>query len=283
MKKSDPATKRRSAKGRIKPRRIVSSLRSRSFDLQSLRTALKPFRLHFFPRIGSTNSHAMVLRKRGELYAPAVLLAARQIKGRGRGSNTWWSGEGSITATFVLPVEDHLQPHQVPLIAGLAVREAVAQLSGVQNIGLKWPNDLLHDGKKLAGLLCERVDRVDLIGVGVNVNVDLATIPKALRQRVTSLRAMTGSEIPMNDVVAAIAQNLRKMMSRNDQPSFGPVLKEYDRHHVLVGKMVRVTAVPDEPSIVGKVTGLDGVGRLLVRDTRRTHAVIAGSVEILDR
>jgi BirA family biotin operon repressor/biotin-[acetyl-CoA-carboxylase] ligase len=254
-----------------------------TFELASLRFKLKPFRLHFFPRIGSTNSHAIVLRKRKELFAPAVILAGRQVKGRGRGSNTWWSGEGSLAATFALPVEDHLQPHQVPLIAGLAVRDAVATICGVQDIGLKWPNDLLHDRRKLAGLLCERLDRIDLIGVGINVNVVTTQVPKALREKVTSLRSITGVDISLSQLVVAIAQNLRQMLSRHDQPSFAPLLKEYDRYHVLVGRTVRVTGIPGEPSIRGRVTGLDDLGRLLLRDAKQKHAVIAGSIEILDR
>lgn len=254
-----------------------------SLQPTALRGLLKPFRLHFFTRLGSTNSHAIALRKRGELFAPAVLITANQIKGRGRGSNTWWSGRGSITATFVLPVEDHLQPHQVPLIAGLAVRDAVAQLSGVHDIALKWPNDLLHDGRKLAGLLCERIDHIDLIGVGLNVNVELSEVPKLLQKRVTSLRAITGLTLPLNDVVVAIAQNLRKMLSQNDRPSFAPLLKEYDRHHMLVGRTVRVSNIPGEPTIVGKVIGLDNLGRLVLRDARQKHAILAGNIEILDR
>ena len=141
------------------------------YSLKALRTALRPFRLYWFPRLLSSNSHAMVLRKRKSLYAPAVILTGHQVRGRGRGSNSWWSGAGSLTATFVLPIEPHLQAHQIPLIAGLAVRNAVAELSGAHDIGLKWPNDLLHGDRKLAGLLCERIDHVDLIGVGLNVNI----------------------------------------------------------------------------------------------------------------
>src|SRR5437870_1421856 len=100
-------------------------------DLGRLREQSKPFRVHFFPRLRSTNDHAAVLRKRGELFAPAMVITGRQIAGRGRGSNSWWSGPGCLTATFVMPVEEHLAraggAHQVPLVAGLAVRDAAAE------------------------------------------------------------------------------------------------------------------------------------------------------------
>ncbi|MEA2736622.1 MAG: BirA family transcriptional regulator, partial [Humisphaera sp.] len=112
-----------------------------SFHLDHLRRGIKPFKLHWFPRLRSTNDHAAELRRRGELYAPAIVLAGRQIAGRGRGSNSWWSAGGSITVTFVFPVEEHLSPHQVPLLAGLAVRDAAAELLGDEKVSLKWPND----------------------------------------------------------------------------------------------------------------------------------------------
>src|SRR3954471_4200014 len=154
-------------------------MRSSSFQLDQLPRTIKPFRLHFFTRLRSTNDHAAALRKRGKLFAPAIVLTAHQLAGRGRGSNSWWSGPGSLTVPFVLPVHEHRLPHQIPLIAGLTVRNALAAHSGIDDIQLKWPNDLLHNGKKLAGLLCERVDRIDLIGLGLNVNLEMKQVPKS--------------------------------------------------------------------------------------------------------
>src|SRR5881396_2751468 len=101
-----------------------------SFDLNRLRAQLKPFRLHFFPTLRSTNDHAAALRKRADLYAPAIVLTSRQTAGRGRGANTWFSAQGSRTVTFVLPVNQTLAPHHLPLAAGLATRNAVAEITG---------------------------------------------------------------------------------------------------------------------------------------------------------
>src|SRR3954470_11891779 len=162
------------------------------FQLDRLRRSIKPFRLHFFTRLKSTNDHAAALRKRGELFAPAIVLTGHQMAGRGRGSNTWWSGDGSLTVTFVFAAEEHLAPHHVPLLAGLAVRNAAAELAGNDDVQLKWPNDLLFGGRKLAGLLCERVYKADLVGLGLNVNVQRRDIPVALRKTVTSLREIAG-------------------------------------------------------------------------------------------
>src|SRR4051794_32360034 len=158
-------------------------MRASSFQLARLRVGIKPFRLHWFPTLGSTNDHAAALRRRGTLFAPAVVLTGRQTAGRGRGDHAWWSGRGCLTVTFVLPVDDQTAPHHVPLIAGLAARNAAAELTGNDGIQLKWPNDLLFNGRKLAGLLCERVEKAALVGLGLNVNVAPRAAPPHLRGR----------------------------------------------------------------------------------------------------
>lgn len=251
-----------------------------SFDLQRLRAGLKPFRLHFFSRLRSTNDHAALLRKRGELFAPAVVLTPHQLAGRGRGSNTWWSGVGSLTATFVFPADEHLAPYHVPLIAGLAVRAAAGALTMNDRIQLKWPNDLLFNRKKLAGLLCERVYKADLIGLGLNVNLARRGIPAALRDRVTSLSEIAGRAFDLTDVLSTIALNLHRLLAHRDENSFPALLREYDQHHALLGRQVTVTTNGEEPPITGKCEGLDDMGRLLLRDRRKIlHRVIAGHVQ----
>src|SRR5690606_16632698 len=123
-------------------------------------------------------------------------LTSQQTAGRGRGGNRWFSGSGSLTVTFAMPIEEHLQPHQLPLVAGLAVR-ATAELllqSAVRlhlpPVQLKWPNDVLCDGRKVAGLLCERIRRCDLIGIGLNVNLSPSAAVPPLSDTITSLIAL---------------------------------------------------------------------------------------------
>jgi BirA family biotin operon repressor/biotin-[acetyl-CoA-carboxylase] ligase len=253
---------------------------SGAFDLIRLRAGLKPFRLYWFPRLRSTNDHAAALRKRGELFAPAVVLTGRQTSGRGRGGNAWWSGGGVLTVTFALPIEEHLAAYQVPLAAGLAVRNAAAELTGVEAVSLKWPNDILHDNRKLAGLLCERVHHVDLIGVGMNVNVAAREAPSELRARITSLRDITARASDMTDALLAVARHLQRTLSLRKEHPFPAILKEYDRHHALVGRQVRVVNA-NEPAVTGVCQGLDDLGRLVLRSASTTHRVIAGHVEVL--
>jgi BirA family biotin operon repressor/biotin-[acetyl-CoA-carboxylase] ligase len=249
-----------------------------SFNLPRLRAALKPFRLHWFPRLRSTNDHAAELRRRGALYAPAVVLAGRQTAGRGRGAHAWWSGPGCVTVTFVFPVDEQVMPHQLPLAAGLAVRNAAAEAAGNDAVRLKWPNDLLYDGRKLAGLLCERVHKADLIGLGLNVNLDPASAPPDLRDRVTSLSAVTGKALDLTDVLAAVARHLHRMTKTRAEQPFAEVLREYDAHHWLVGRNVSVIDGAESAGVSGRCEGLDEMGRLLLRSRSTLHRIISGHV-----
>ena len=248
------------------------------FNLARLRDGLKPFRLSWFPRLRSTNDQAAAMRRSGALFAPAVVLAGRQTAGRGRGSNTWWSAGGSLTVTFALPVDEGIAPHHLPLIAGLAARNAAAELSGDNGVQLKWPNDLLYGGRKLGGLLCERIDKADLIGLGLNVNLDAATAPLHLRERVISLATIASRPLDMTAVLIGVAQHLRQMLAHGAERPFAEVLRDYDSHHALIGRRVSVAVNEGEAPLSGRVEGLDGMGRLLLRSRNRLHHIISGQV-----
>jgi len=255
-------------------------LPTNTFNLERLRAGLKPFRLHWFSRVRSTNDHAAAMRKEDKLFAPAVVLTANQLAGRGRAGNTWWSlpGDKTLTVTFAMPIEEHLAAYQVPLVAGLAVRNAAAEIAGDPSIGLKWPNDLLHAGRKLAGLLCERVHRVDLIGLGLNINLDPSAAPEGLREKITSLMQIAGKTFDPTEALITIAQHLHRTLSRRNEQPFAALLQEYDRHHALVGRKVSVVGSNGEPATSGTCEGLDDQGRLLLRDGKQLHRVIAGHV-----
>jgi len=260
-------------------------MRCSEFHLSRLRDGIRPFRLHWFPRLKSTNDHAAELRRRGELYAPAVVLTGRQTAGRGRGDHAWWSGKGCLTVTFVMPVQDPAQGHRVPLIAGLAARNAAAEITKSDAILLKWPNDLVCTASrsrqltKLAGLLCERAYGVDLIGLGLNVNLDPASAPPGLHGRVASLSQLAGRPLDLTDTLIAVARHLYRSLSADSDMTFADQLKEYDSHHALIGRSLRVVAQGAEP-LIGRCEGIDEMGRLLLRSGAKLHHVIAGQVVI---
>jgi len=255
-----------------------SGCMAESYDINRLRAKLGPMKLHFFARLRSTNDHAAAMRKQRRLFAPAVVLTSHQTAGRGRGSNRWWSDESVMTATFAFAAEENMPAGELPLIAGLAVRDAAAELTGCNDVQLKWPNDVLHDGRKIAGLLCERGDKLDLIGVGLNVNLDPAEAPRDLRAQVGSLLLLARKRIDPTEALLVLASHLKKaMLARRKQP-FGVFLREYEKHHALLGRRVTIQGEPGSPAITGKVEGVDSHARLLVRDLSVLHHVVAGHV-----
>jgi len=250
-----------------------------SYDLARLRRDIKPFRLHFFPTVGSTNLHAAKLRKRNDLFLPAIVLTSRQTAGRGRGGNTWFSTAGCITATFAFPIEHHLQAHQLPLVVGLALRNACAELTDNAPIQIKWPNDLLHDGQKLAGILCQRIENADLVGIGLNVNLNPTQAPKSLRRSLTSLSHFAGRKFDMTTVAVTVAHHVHRVLESRRSHTFAIFRAELDQHLALVGQRIRIIGSPDDPPITGQCLGIDSTGRLLVRDRAgTTHKIIAGQV-----
>jgi BirA family transcriptional regulator, biotin operon repressor / biotin---[acetyl-CoA-carboxylase] ligase len=250
------------------------------FELSRLSAAVKPFRLYFFSRLRSTNDHAASMRRRGDLFAPAIVVTPRQIAGRGRGSNRWFSrlgGDDSLTVTFALPLRERIAAPEIPIIAGLAVRDAAELLTGRRDIRLKWPNDVICQGRKLAGLLCERVDHADLIGVGVNLNLDPADAPANLRQRITSLKILAGRRLDATDALASLADHLHRSMRKRLEQPFSVFLRQYREHDGLIGKSVLVTG-GEGPPLAGKCQGVDDKGRLLIRRRGTLYRVVAGTV-----
>ena len=237
-----------------------------------LRDALRPFRPHVYATLGSTNDEAARLRRAGDLFAPAAVLALEQTAGRGRGANVWHAPAGAVTVTFALPAGHAMPVHQLPLVGGVAVRRAVLDLG--LSADLKWPNDLQHDGLKLAGLLCERLEGVDLVGIGLNLTVDPADLPPEVRRRATSVYAATGRRVDLPTALAALSTHLAALLLRPDEVTFASVRQEYARHHALTGRRVKVGDVE------GDCEGIDPDGRLLVRDHETLHRLTSGTVDI---
>jgi BirA family biotin operon repressor/biotin-[acetyl-CoA-carboxylase] ligase len=252
-----------------------------TYDLPRLRIGLKPYRLYYFGRLRSTSDHAARLRRSGRLFAPGLVLTARQLAGRGRGKNTWWSSGGVLTVTFALPIHERLAPQELPLIAGLAVRQAAAELTGNDGILLKWPNDVLFEDRKLAGLLCERVSGVDLLGIGLNVNVNPREAPKGLRREIASLSGIAGRRFDMTDVLLAIASHLRHNIRKRIELPFHTFVRDYARYDALAGRRVTIVPGSGEAEISGICQGLDSAGCLLVRQRGKVQKIIAGMVTLI--
>jgi BirA family biotin operon repressor/biotin-[acetyl-CoA-carboxylase] ligase len=237
--------------------------------------------LHHFYKIGSTNTAAMAAGNDG---APegTVFLAEEQTAGRGRGANSWQSprSTGIYCSAILRP---SLPPSEVlvlSLAAGLAVHAAIQQVDSRVRSDLKWPNDVLIDGKKVCGILTEmnaEATRVRYIVVGIGINVNQASFPKELAA--TSLRLVTGSEWSRVELVAALLKSLDREYRRLLEDSEAPesILRRFAENSSWVkGKNVRIEE--GASSFEGTTEGLDERGFLRVRAAHGVQTVLSGTV-----
>ncbi len=166
--------------------------------------------------ISSTNDRALELCAQPELPVPFLVLADQQTAGRGRGSNRWWSSDGALLFSVIIDANEYRLPEarwpQLSLTVGTAVCETLASLAENElSVGLKWPNDVWLNGRKVCGILVEipvvRRGRL-VIGVGLNVNNSFEFAPPELHTIATSLCDETRESFDRVEILAALLRQL---------------------------------------------------------------------------
>lgn len=259
-----------------------------SFDLAALNAALAETRfqnkLHFFPSIHSTNTHAMAEGETGALDG-SVYFADEQTAGRGRGTHEWSSPPGSGLYVSVL-----LRPAMAPadvlwlsLAAGLAVRRAVQHVTSLQ-CDLRWPNDLLFGKRKFCGILTElnaEVTRVRYLVIGIGINVHQPQFPVDLCDIATSLHIETSRDWPRQDLLIALLQSLHREVSALTTPgnltqATTSILARLERASTWIrGKRVFVEELD---GYEGVTEGIDPRGFLQIRTAQGLRTVFSGGV-----
>ena len=255
------------------------------FDTQSLRGLVlgppSPWRrLDVVSETGSTNADLVSRAMAGEDIDGAVLIAEHQTSGRGRNGREWSAIPGA-QILFSVGVATHAVPTDVwgwlPLAAGVAVADAVSAVSGI-DARLKWPNDVLADGGKLAGILAEAVPtrgRI-VVGIGVNVTLRSAEVPDV---GIASLLEL-GVEAPDRDrLMRRLLLELGGRIAEWRQISAGSskLIVDYRARSATIGSRVCAT-LPGGRRIVGVARDVDDQGRLVVDAGGESVAISAGDV-----
>jgi len=210
--------------------------------------------IHRLRRVESTQAEARRLVESGRAEAGHVLVADEQTEGRGRFGRTWASPVGGLYATFVVPRRPML-----PIASGLGLLRALDRF-GVK-AGLKWPNDLIVDDKKLAGILIETAGEVALIGIGVN-------LVEAPLETAVSVRA-AGGDVRRGELVVAIGEELERCAASEE------CLRAYRESLLTLGRAVRVAAEGGE-TVEGTAVDVDAEGRLLVETRAGVRTIPSG-------
>lgn len=222
--------------------------------------------------VDSTNSEAERLLASGK-HAPFAVLASRQTVGRGRFGRKWHSPEeGNIYASFAFrPKLPPARLQRITLWFGLSICRFINEELHIP-VRIKWPNDLLLYGKKVAGMLTEaRVDsdftRDLVFGVGLNVNADTTAWPPEVSSVATALSSAIHARLPINKVAAKL---VRTVISAYDAYVSGDIDKEFQenwpKYDLLQG--LTVNASSGQQNISGVVKGIDNEGRLLVENAQ---------------
>jgi BirA family transcriptional regulator, biotin operon repressor / biotin---[acetyl-CoA-carboxylase] ligase len=241
--------------------------------------------IHHYYKVGSTNSAAM---EAASAAAPegSVFLAEEQTAGRGRGAHAWHS-ERSAGIYCSVVLRPHLPPSEaliLSLAAGLAVHAAIQEIDARVNPDLKWPNDVLLDGKKFCGILTEmnaEATRVRHLVIGIGINVNQPKFPDDLRDLATSLQLFSGTEWSRVELTAALLKSLhREYRDLLEKPgAHDSILRRFADHSSFVrGRKVRIE---ENGGFEGVTEGLDARGFLQVRTPQALRTVLSGTVRAL--
>lgn len=232
--------------------------------------------------IESTSSYLLDRIAKGE-SAGEVCLAEYQTGGRGRRGREWLSNPYQNIALSISRRFDTgpARLSGLSIAAGVAIVRALKSI-GVEGVELKWPNDVLHGGRKLAGILVDLRGEVDgpthiVVGVGLNVRLNeeaAATIDQAW----TDIASASGLSMDRNDIAARLVHELHKVLSAYGEQGLNPYLPEWKKWHAFENKKVRV--IQNENEIVGTVCGLDESGALKLDTGKNVIKVHSGEVSL---
>jgi BirA family biotin operon repressor/biotin-[acetyl-CoA-carboxylase] ligase len=257
------------------------------FDLARIRSATFVDRIEYYDELPSTNDLALERARKADQVMPLLVLTARQTRGRGRGTNRWWSADGALTFSLVVKVEtaEHIAERlpQVSLIAAVAVCQSIATCVPATNlVRVKWPNDVYLDHRKICGILIEVPAQPPgrmVVGMGVNVNNSLAEAPDELRRRAISLRDATGRVTDLSDFLILIFQH------------FETGLRALEEGHLRLGPLCQpwcglrggnVSVVFGHRRIAGLCQGIDDDGSLVIQTAAGPQRCFSGVVESVD-
>lgn len=235
---------------------------------------------HHF-RIDSTNAAALKLAAEGAEHG-TVVVAEEQTAGRGRLGRTWFSEKSSGIYTSVI-LRPPLAPAAAPvltLMAGLAAHRAVSTTTGL-TVDIRWPNDLLVNGKKVCGILTEmsaEVDRLHAVVLGIGINVNHSLMPPELESIATSLRIEAHRAISRVQVLAALLREIERHYQLLLKSGNKVITERWEAASSFAhGKRVRVVTPAGEALVT--TTGIDASGALKIQyDDGRQESLVAGEV-----
>ena len=240
--------------------------------------------VHYFEEVASTQDQARQLAENGAEEGTLVTAEA-QVGGRGRRGRLWISppSTGIYLSLILRPDIEPFKIAQIPIVVGIGVCESIAQVTGL-NSRLKWPNDVLIEGKKVAGILTEmsaEPDRVHyiIVGIGINVNTPASSLPGDLQATATSLFEAAGHYVSRRALVQKMLTNLEAGYEEFKLANFDAFRERWRQLDQTIDSWVTITDASG--SFVGYAMDIDKDGALIVKDKQnKVRRVLAGDATL---
>ena len=246
---------------------------------KGLKTKFMGKDIHYFKEVDSTNDVAKYLAENGAEEG-TVVVAEIQNRGKGRRGKTWISPPGGVWMSIILrPDIPPSKAPQLTLVTGVAVAETLKKELNL-DVGIKWPNDILIGNKKVCGILTEvnaSINNVNyiIVGIGIDMNVDVPLLPPDLQKGATSLKNELDTEINGAILVQKFLLNLEKLYSQFTAGKFPDILNEWRFLSKTIGSKVEVRT--RGKTIRGDAVGINKDGILILElDDGSLRKIISG-------
>ena len=240
--------------------------------------------LYIFKEVMSTNTVAKFLIE-NDVESGSVVLSEKQSNAKGRLGKHWESPLGGIWLSLILkPQVDHSKIPMITLATGVVVIKTLERI-GITNAEIKWPNDILINGKKVCGILTEAITKFNIIdsvivGVGIDANFEVDKLPKELQKDTTTLGIELGHKVDENEVIKIFLEEFEKIGILFNAGEFETILKEWRKYSYSIGKIVEVIE-PFSKSYDAYVLGISREGALVVEKIDGTlEKVISGECKL---
>ena len=237
------------------------------------------YALKEFAELDSTNEEARRLAAAGT-ETPVWIHADRQTKGRGRRGRDWQTPSGNLAATLLIrPDRPARECAQLSFVAAVAAAEALARVLPRSDIRVKWPNDVLADGRKVAGILLESASGAGAVPqwLAIGIGINLAHYPEGLELPATSVAALGGTAVSPRDALAHLAGAFAKWYEVWCAQGFAPIRDAWLARAAMLGARIRARLTNEETS--GVFEGIDETGALILREAQgKTRLIAAGDV-----
>ena len=237
-------------------------------------------KIHWIKSCSSTNDLTKELAISGEEEG-TVVVSEEQTRGRGTKGRSWYSPRKKGLYLSLLLYPSQPQISLLPLMAGLAANDAIFESAGIR-VGLKWPNDLIWEKKKLGGILCEsgflgNQASYVIVGIGINLDQRREDFPEEIRSLATSLKLITKRDIDRKEFLQELCKALNRWYRLFQERRNEEIVRSFQDYSILpLGERVELLTETEE--VLGTYAGIDSKGGLILEREGKRMTFFSGEV-----